>query len=100
MRFATIDQVAELAEAMPPRFKALVLVAAYTGLRWGELAGLRVKRVDLLHRRITVAALDELVQAASTLAENQAAAQSGTRVARGRPKGLAEDRQVAGRPGR
>jgi integrase len=55
MRFATVDQVAELAEAMPPRFKALVLVAAYTGLRWGELAGLRVKRVDLLHRRITVA---------------------------------------------
>jgi integrase len=32
-----------------------VLVAAYTGLRWGELAGLRVQRVDLLHRRITVA---------------------------------------------
>jgi integrase len=55
MRFAIVDQVAELAEAMPPRFKALVLVAAYTGLRWGELAGLRVKRVDLLHRRVTVA---------------------------------------------
>jgi integrase len=55
MRFATVAQVAELAEAVPPRFKALVLVAAYTGLRWGELAGLRAKRVDLLHRRITVA---------------------------------------------
>ena len=25
------------------------------GLRWGELAGLLVKRVDLLHGRITVA---------------------------------------------
>ena len=25
------------------------------GLRWGELVGLRVKRVDLLHGRITVA---------------------------------------------
>jgi integrase len=33
----------------------LVLVAAYGGLRWGELAGLRVKRVDLLHGRVTVA---------------------------------------------
>ena len=33
----------------------LGLVAAYTGLRWGELAGLRVRRVDLLHHRITVA---------------------------------------------
>ncbi len=41
------------ADAIPPRFRALVLVA-YTGLRWGELSGLRVKRVDLLHGRITL----------------------------------------------
>jgi hypothetical protein len=33
MRFATVAQVAELAEAVPPRFRALVLVATYTGLR-------------------------------------------------------------------
>jgi integrase len=45
----------DLAEAIDPRFRALVLVAAYAGLRWGELVGLRVKRVDLLHGRITVA---------------------------------------------
>src|SRR4029450_7900868 len=37
------------------RPRALPLAPAYTGLRWGELAGLRVKRVDFLHRRITVA---------------------------------------------
>ena len=43
-----------LAEEPFTAVRALVLVAAYTGLRWGELAGLRVKRVDLLHRRITV----------------------------------------------
>ncbi|HEY2956651.1 MAG TPA: tyrosine-type recombinase/integrase [Actinomycetota bacterium] len=55
MRFATVAQVAELAEAVPPRYRALVLVAAYAGLRWGELAGLRAKRVDLLHRQVTVA---------------------------------------------
>jgi integrase len=30
-------------------------VAAYAGLRWGELVGLRAKWVDLLHSRITVA---------------------------------------------
>ena len=30
-------------------------MAAYGGLRWGELVGLRVKRVDLLHGRVTVA---------------------------------------------
>jgi integrase len=55
MRVATIAQVAALAQAIDPRFRALVLVAAYAGLRWGELVGLRVKRVDLLHSRISVA---------------------------------------------
>jgi integrase len=55
MRVATVAQVAALAQAIDPRFRALVLVAAYAGLRWGELVGLRVKRVDLLHGRITVA---------------------------------------------
>ena len=48
-------QVAALAEAIDPRYRALVLVAAYGGLRWGELVGLRVRRVDLLHGRVTVA---------------------------------------------
>jgi integrase len=32
-----------------------VLTAAYTGLRWGELTGLRVRRVDFLRRRVDVA---------------------------------------------
>ena len=34
---------------------ALVLLAAFGGLRWGELTGLRRRRVDLLHRTVTVA---------------------------------------------
>src|SRR4030095_12276080 len=55
MRFATVGQVAALADAIDPRYRALILVAAYGGLRWGELVGLRVKRVDLLHGRVTVA---------------------------------------------
>jgi integrase len=42
MRVATVAQVAALAQAIHPRFRALVLVAAYAGLRWGELVGLRV----------------------------------------------------------
>jgi integrase len=66
MRFATVAEVAALADAIPPRFRALVLVAAYTGLRWGELAGLRVKRVDLLHRQITVA--EQLLEVRGRLA--------------------------------
>ena len=55
MRFATVAQVAALADAIGPRYRALVLVAAYGGLRWGELVGLRAKRVDLLHGWVTVA---------------------------------------------
>ncbi|SCL67507.1 Site-specific recombinase XerD [Micromonospora citrea] len=44
---ATVAQVLALAERMPPRFSALVIVAAFSGLRWGELAALRRSDVDL-----------------------------------------------------
>ena len=44
---ATVAQVYKLADAMPARFRALVLVAAFSGLRWGELAALRRSDVDL-----------------------------------------------------
>lgn len=33
----------------------MVLFLAYTGLRWGEMAALRVKRLDFLRRRATIA---------------------------------------------
>ena len=55
MRIATVDQVAAIAERVPARYRALVLVAAFGGLRWGELAGLRRKRVDLERGTVTVA---------------------------------------------
>jgi integrase len=48
------------AEQMPPRYRALVLVAAFGGLRWGELAGLRRKRIDLERSTVTVA--EQLVE--------------------------------------
>jgi integrase len=54
MRILTPDQVHTLAEALPDRYRSLVTVAAYTGLRWGELAGLRTSDIDLLRRRLTV----------------------------------------------
>lgn len=34
--------------------RLVVLLAAYTGLRWGELTALRVRDVDALRRRLTV----------------------------------------------
>jgi len=55
MRFLTPTQVAELADAIHARYRALVLVGAYGGLRIGELAGLRRRRVDLLHGMVEVA---------------------------------------------
>jgi integrase len=54
MRFLSHDEVAALAAAIDPRYRALVLLAAYSGLRAGELAALRRKHVDLLHRTVTV----------------------------------------------
>jgi len=55
MRFLTPAQVATLADTIDHRYRTAVLVAAYGGLRAGELFGLRGARVDLLRRRIEVA---------------------------------------------
>jgi integrase len=44
---ATVQQVFKLAELVPPRFRVLILAAAFTGLRWGELIALRRCDVDL-----------------------------------------------------
>jgi integrase len=55
MRFLNPAQVAQLADVIDPRYRALVLVAAYGGLRIGELAGLRRRRVDLLRGTVDVA---------------------------------------------
>ena len=49
----THEQVAQLAEACSP-YQTLIRVLAYSGLRWGEVAALRVHRVDLLRRRLEV----------------------------------------------
>ncbi len=54
IRVATPDEVAAIAAAIEPRYRALVLTAAYAGCRWGELAGLRQRNLDLLHRKLTV----------------------------------------------
>jgi integrase len=43
----TVAQVYALAGKLPPRFFALIIVAAFSGLRWGELTALRSCDVDL-----------------------------------------------------
>lgn len=53
MHFLSPDQVAILGDAVDPRFQALVY-AAYTGMRAGELAALRVDRLNLLGGTVDV----------------------------------------------
>lgn len=55
MRFLNPAEVARLADAIDSRYRALVLLGAYGGLRMGELAGLRRGRVDLLCGTVDVA---------------------------------------------
>lgn len=50
----TVAQVWELADAVDARYRALVLMAGFTGLRRGELFGLTRRRIDLLHQTVTV----------------------------------------------
>ncbi|WP_214371306.1 tyrosine-type recombinase/integrase [Pseudonocardia sp. H11422] len=45
---ATVTQVYALANRMPGRYRVLVLAAAFTGLRWGQLIALRRCDVDLI----------------------------------------------------
>ncbi|MFI5935955.1 tyrosine-type recombinase/integrase [Actinoplanes sp. NPDC051494] len=51
---ATPAQILELVEAITPRYRTAVLIAAWCGLRRGEIAGLRVADVDLVEHTITV----------------------------------------------
>jgi integrase len=51
---ATIAQVYAAASLVPGHHRALVLMAAFSGLREGELFALTRQRLDLLHRTVTV----------------------------------------------
>ncbi|CAM5229557.1 tyrosine-type recombinase/integrase [Streptomyces tanashiensis] len=49
-----VEQVRTLAEEIPQRYKGLVLLGISTGLRPGELFGLQVRHLDLLHATVSV----------------------------------------------
>jgi integrase len=51
---ATIEQVEALALAVPPRYRAAVLLAAYSGLRQGELYGLARKHFNFAAKSVEV----------------------------------------------
>lgn len=54
MRFLDATGVARLTSTMDPRYAPIVTLGAYSGLRIGEMLGLRVGRVDVLGRFIDV----------------------------------------------
>ena len=47
MLYLRPEEINSLADAITPRFRTLVLFAAYTGLRAGEIGAMRVGRLDL-----------------------------------------------------
>ena len=78
MRHVSIPQLYALAEAVPRRYRALVLVAGYGGLRWGELVGLRRHRVDLAGGRIHV--VEQAAEVAGKFIESPPKTLAGQRV--------------------
>lgn len=79
---ATVPQVYALADAVPEHFRVLVLLGAFTCLRWGELVNLRWIDVDVTNG---------VVDVARTLTERG----SGALDPNGRPKSEAGRRTVA-----
>src|SRR4029453_4827453 len=55
MAFLTAEQVSQLADAIASPYGMLILFAGWTGLRPGELAALKVRRLDLLRGTCEVA---------------------------------------------
>ena len=51
---ASVSEVHALADAIAPRFRAAVLLAAFCSLRKGEILGLRRGDLDLLHGTVAV----------------------------------------------
>jgi len=72
LRVADAVALEHLARAIDPRYRSLVLVAGWGGLRWGELAGLRVGRVDVVGSRLHV--VEQVDLAGSAWSEPKTAA--------------------------
>jgi integrase len=54
MLFLSAEEVKRIGTAVPEQYRALIYLLAYGGLRWGEAAALRRKRVNVLRRRVEV----------------------------------------------
>jgi integrase len=89
---ATLEQLEILVASVPSRYRAMVLVAAWCGLRWGELGGLTRSDIDLRARTVRVRRqLQELASGALTFGPPKTVA--GTRRVSIPPHVVAEIRQ-------
>ena len=62
IRPASLPELAKLTQAMPQRYQAMILLAAWCALRFGELTELRRRDVDLdADKRIGVIRIERAV---------------------------------------
>ena len=78
MRHASIPQLHQLVDAVPGRYRALILLAGYGGLRWAELVGLRRHHVDLAGARVQV--VEQAAEVAGKIIVNPPKTDAGRRV--------------------
>ncbi|MGH3731244.1 MAG: tyrosine-type recombinase/integrase [Micromonosporaceae bacterium] len=50
----TMQQIFDLADVIPARYRPMILLAAFASLRWGEVATLHRQNIDIEARTITV----------------------------------------------
>ena len=79
-RYLSHAEITDLTEAAPAHHRALILTAAYTGMRFGELAALRAENLNLLRPSITVV---------------ESLSEVGGHISTGPPKTAASRRQVS-----
>jgi integrase len=76
----TPPEIVALAEAVPTRYRAFVVLAAYSGLRAGELAALRVRDVDVTGKAPHVRVSRRFYRVAGHLTIDTPKSSSGARV--------------------
>ena len=53
-RFLSAEELHRLANAIPDEYRPMIFLAAVLTLRWSEVVGLRVGRIDFLRRTVSV----------------------------------------------
>jgi integrase len=72
----SVAEVFRLADAIAPRYRALVLLATFGNMRWGELAGLRRRNLDLDAQSVRI---DETVYELGPLVKGTPKSEAGKR---------------------